>query len=81
MMASKQEREEITMTKKEKEIYDFTKRHMKENNLSPFGGLIFFYIGGPFPDAKMENVLNVVNQLVDDSIALNKSRLASLMPF
>lgn len=29
------------MTKKEKEIYDFTKRHMKENNLSPFGGSIF----------------------------------------
>lgn len=38
------------MTKKE--IYDFTKRHMKENNLSPFGGSIFFYIGGAFPDAK-----------------------------
>lgn len=36
------------MTKKEKEIYDFTKRHMKENNLSPFGGSIFFYIGGAF---------------------------------
>lgn len=69
------------MTKKEKEIYDFTKRHMKENNLSPFGGLIFFYIGGAFPDAKMENVLNVVNQLIDDSIALNKSRLASFMGF
>lgn len=47
---------------KEKEIYDFTKRHMKENNLSPFGGSIFFYIGGAFPDAKMENVLNVVNR-------------------
>lgn len=50
------------MTKKEKEIYDFTKRHMKENNLSSFGGSIFFYIGGAFPDAKMENVLNVVNR-------------------
>ena len=54
---------------------------MKENNLSPFGGSIFFYIGGAFPDAKMENVVNVVNQLVDDSIALNKSRLASFMGF
>lgn len=69
------------MSKKEKEIYDFTKRHMKENNLSPFGGSIFFYIGGAFHDAKMENVLNVGNQLIDDSIALNKSRLASLMAF
>ena len=54
---------------------------MKENNLSPFGGSIFFYIGGAFPDAKMKNVLNVVNQLIDDSIALNKSRLASFMGF
>lgn len=27
------------------------------------------------------SVLNVVNQLIDDSIALNKSRLASLMAF
>lgn len=54
---------------------------MKENNLSPFGGSIFFYIGGAFPNAKMENVLNVVNQLIDDSIALNKSRLARLMGF
>lgn len=69
------------MTKKEKEIYDFTKSHMKENNLNPFGGSIFFYIGGAFPDAKMENVLNVVNQLMDDSIGLNKSRLESFMRF
>lgn len=60
------------MTKKEKEIYDFTKRHMKENNLSTFGGSIFFYIGGAFPDAKMENVLNVVNQLMEDEIESNK---------
>lgn len=66
---------------KEKEIYDFTKRHMKENNLSPFGGSIFFLYWRAFPDAKMENVLNVVNQLIDDSIALNKSRLASFMGF
>nr|DAW85501.1 MAG TPA: hypothetical protein [Caudoviricetes sp.] len=29
----------------------------------------------------MENVLNAVNQLIDDSIALNKSRLASFMGF
>lgn len=59
----------------------YKKRHMKENNLSPFGGSIFFYIGGAFPGAKMENVLNVVNQLMDDSIVLNKSRLASFMGF
>lgn len=69
------------MTKKEKEIYDSTKRYMKENNLSPFGRSIFFYIGGAFPDAKMENVLNVVNQLIDDSVALNKTRLAIFMGF
>ena len=69
------------MTKKEKEIYDFTKRHMKENNLSPFGGSIFFYIGGAFPDAKMENVLNVVNQLIDDEIESNKQHLISFLNF
>ena len=51
------------MTKAEKDIYNFTKRHMKENNISPFGASIFHYIGGAFPKAKMENVLNVVNQL------------------
>lgn len=67
--------------KERKRNLRFTKRHMKENNLSPFGGSIFFYIGGAFPDAKMENVLNVVNQLIDDSIVLNKSRLASFMGF
>lgn len=60
------------MTKAEKEIYNFTKRHMKENNLSPFSASIFFYIGGAFPKAKMENVLNVVNQLMDDDIESNK---------
>lgn len=69
------------MTKKEKEIYDFTKRHMKENNLSPFGGSIFFYIGGAFPDAKMENVLNVVNQLMEDEIESNKQHLISFLNF
>lgn len=69
------------MTKKEKEIYGFTKRHMKENNLSPFGGQYFSILAVHFLTLKMENVLNVVNQLIDDSIALNKSRLASFMGF
>lgn len=36
------------MTKKEKEIYDFTKRHMKENNLSPFGGQYFSILAAHF---------------------------------
>lgn len=53
----KQEREESTMTKAEKDIYNFTKRHMKENNISPFGASIFHYIGGAFPKAKMEKCI------------------------
>lgn len=61
----KQESEETTMTNKEKEIYEFVKRH----NVDPFCTDIFYYIGGAFPKAKMENVLNVVNQLKEDEIA------------
>ena len=53
------------MTKKEKEIYEF----VKGRNLDPFYTEIFYYIGGAFPKAKMENVLNVVNQLKEDEIA------------
>ena len=64
----KQESEETTMTKKEKEIYEFVKKY----NVDPFDSSIFFYIGGAFPKAKMENVLNVVNQLREDVINLNK---------
>jgi len=45
------------MTKAEKDIYNFTKRHMKENNISPFGASIFHYIGGAFPKAKMEKCI------------------------
>lgn len=67
--------------KERKRNLRFYKKTHEKNNLSPFGGSIFFYIGGAFPDAKMENVLNVVNQLIDDSIVLNKSRLASFMGF
>ena len=65
------------MTKKEKEIYDF----VKEYNVNPFDASIFFYIGGAFPKAKMENVLNVVNQLREDYIELNKQHIKSLMEF
>ena len=42
------------MTKKEKEIYDF----VKKKNVDPFDTSIFFYIGGAFPKAKMEDVIN-----------------------
>lgn len=55
------------MTKKEKEIYDFA----KHSDLSPFGVEIFHYISGGFPKARMENVINVVNQLIQDEIDLN----------
>lgn len=54
---------------------------MKENNISPFGASIFHYIGGAFPKAKMENVLNVVNQLKDDELESNKQYLIRLMSF
>lgn len=57
------------MTKKEKEIYEFVKRHNDNRNLDPFRTDIFYYIGGAFPKVKMENVLNVVNQLKEDEIA------------
>ena len=53
------------MTKKEKEIYEF----IKARNVDPFYTDVFYYIGGAFPKAKMENVLNVVNQLREDYIA------------
>lgn len=52
------------MTKKEKEIYEF----VKVSNLDPFNTDIFYYIGGAFPKVKMENVINVVNQLREDYI-------------
>ena len=52
------------MTKKEKEIYEF----VKERNVDPFYTEIFYYIGGAFPKVKMENVINVVNQLREDYI-------------
>lgn len=65
------------MTKKEKEIYEFT----KHSDLSPFGVEIFYYISGAFPKAKMENVVNVVNQLRQDEIETNKQHLISLMGF
>lgn len=65
------------MTKKEKEIYEFT----KHSDLSPFGVEIFHYIGGAFPKAKMENVLNVVNQLMEDEIESNKQHLISFLNF
>jgi hypothetical protein len=42
---------------------------------------IFHYIGGAFPKAKMENVLNVVNQLKDDELESNKQYLIRLMSF
>lgn len=69
------------MTKAEKDIYNFTKRHMKENNITPFGASIFHYIGSAFPKAKMENVINVVHQLQQDEIETNKQHLISLMGF
>lgn len=62
------------MTKKEKEIYDFA----KHSDLSPFGVEIFHYISGGFPKARMENVINVVNQLIQDEIDLNAQHLKSL---
>lgn len=65
------------MTKKEKEIYDFT----KHSDVSPFGAEIFYYISGAFPKAKMENVINVVNQLCQDEIDLNAQHLTSLLGF
>lgn len=65
------------MTKKEKEIYEFT----KQSDLSPFGAEIFHYISGAFPKAKMENVINVVHQLQQDKIETNKQHLISLMGF
>lgn len=36
------------MTKKEKEIYDFTKRHMKENNLTLLVGQYFSILAAHF---------------------------------
>lgn len=69
------------MTKAEKDIYDFTKKRMKENNITPFGTSIFYYIGSAFPKAKMENVLNVVNQLMEDEIESNKQHLISFLNF
>lgn len=69
------------MTKAEKDIYDFTKKRMKENNITPFGTSIFHYIGSAFPKAKMENVLNVVNQLMEDEIKSNKQHLISFLNF
>ena len=69
------------MTKAEKDIYDFTKKRMKEHNITPFGTSIFNYIGSAFPKAKMENVLNVVNQLKDDELESNKQYLIRLMSF
>lgn len=65
------------MTKKEKEIYDFT----KHSDLSPFGVEIFYYISRAFPKAKMEDVIDVVNQLRQDEIDLNAQHLKSLMGF
>ena len=65
------------MTKKEKEIYEFT----KHSGLSPFGPEIFYYISGAFPTAKVENVTNVVSQLRQDEIDTNKRHLISLMGF
>lgn len=53
------------MTKEEKEIYEF----VKGKNVDPSYTDVFYYIGGAFPKAKMENVLNVVNQLRKDYIA------------
>ena len=65
------------MTKKEKEIYDF----VKKKNVDPFDMSIFFYIGGAFPKAKMEDVINVVELLREDVINLNEQHLKSLMEF
>ena len=65
------------MTKKEKEIYYF----VQKKNVDPFDTSIFFYIGGAFPKAKMEDVINVVELLREDVINLNEQHLKSLMEF
>lgn len=52
------------MTKEEKEIYDFIKRH----DLDPFDMTIFYYISGTFPKATIKNAINAVNQLRQDKI-------------
>ena len=69
------------MTKKEKEIYEFAKRHNDNRNLDPFDMSTFFYIAGAFPKATAKNVMNVVSKLQEDVINSNKQHLKSLMEF
>ena len=69
------------MNKKEKEIYEFVKRHNDNNKLNPFNMATFYFIGGAFPEATAKNIINVLTQLQEDYIRLNKFRLKSLMEF
>ena len=69
------------MNKKEKEIYEFVKRHNDNRSLNPFDMSTFFYIAGAFPKATAKNVMNVISQLQEDYINLNKFLLKSLMEF
>ena len=66
------------MTKKEKEIYEFVKRHNNNGFLDPFDTSIFCYIGGAFPKATIKNVISVVNKLQDEDLELREEQLKSL---